>query len=389
MNSQAQPQGAYDASGQWQPGFHDARGTWYGGFYDEHGQWQPGFYGPGNQWYGGFYDEHGTWHAGYRTAGGSWEPQHAPSPAVPPAEVPQAAGAAQPSSEQPTQAVVSQLSQDPVAYAYPAAEQQAEDEGEPKGRGGLFALVAFLLVLLGGGVAAGWWFFLREDAEEPEPAATEEATDDPTEEATEEPADEGTEPPGDEGTDDDPDEVEPDETDDPAEEPVPDEEEPSYERNPADMQVAASQTFQIPDAPIGSDAAPVTYTMNRAKLTQNHQDEWDLWGLDPQGAAPAGHIWLVVDMSISMPQNQSVSFDGGAWTLTATDQNGVSDQHTYDSQASGIGEWPAGGYGAIIAVPEDAEEIELDAELEIFYGGSGTTTVTSTEPVILEFPLAD
>ncbi|GFZ82317.1 hypothetical protein [Nesterenkonia alkaliphila] len=410
MNSQAQPQGSFDSSGQWQPGFHDAQGNWHGGFYDEHSQWQPGFYGPGNQWHGGFYDGAGSWHAGYRTPEGSWVTAQAAPPAAPPAEVPQAGSGVLPTGEQPTQAIpaaaaystgeqpteaVPPLSQEAGAYAYPPEGEQAEEE-ETKGKGGVFALVAFLLVLLGGGAAAGWWFFLREDDEEPEPEATEEASEEPTEEATAEPEAESTAAPEAEGTDQEPLDEEAAENA-PDEEPTPEEEDPATEaeeeltfnRNPADMEITSAQTFNIPNASIGSDSAPVTYTMNRAKLTENHQNGWDLWGLESNGSAPEGHIWLVVDMSIEMPQNQSISFNGGTWTLTATDQNGVSDEHVYHSTAGDIGEWPAGSYGALIAVPEDAEEIALDAELEIFYGGSGTTTVTSTEPIILDFPLAD
>lgn len=377
MNGQAQPRGSYDSSGQWQPGFHDAQGTWHGGFYDGHGQWQPGFYGSGNQWHGGFYDHAGAWHAGYRSPDGSWTAQQAPAPAAPPAEVPLPAGAVntgaqQPISEQPTQ-VVPQLSQDAGAYVPPPAEQPAEDE--LKGKGGACALVAFLLVLLGGAAAAGWWYFLREDEEEPDQAAAEEAAEETSAEPAEEPVDE----PREEDTD--------REEEDPAEEETQDE--PSFDRNPEDMEITSAQTFSIPDAAIGSETAPVTYTVNRAKLTENHQNDWNLWGLEPNGAAPEGQVWLVVDMSISMPQNQNVSFNGGTWTLTATDQNGVSGEHAYNSAAGEIGEWPAGDYGALILIPEDAEEVELEAELQIFYGGSGTTTVTSTEPITLDFPLAD
>ncbi len=389
MNSQAQPQGSFDSSGQWQPGFHDAQGNWHGGFYDEHSQWQPGFYGPGNQWHGGFYDGAGSWHAGYRTPEGSWVTAQAAPPAAPPAEVPQAGSGVLPTGEQPTQAIpaaaaystgeqpteaVPPLSQEAGAYAYPPEGEQAEEE-ETKGKGGVFALVAFLLELLGGGAAAGWWYFLREDEDEPDQAAAEEAAEETSAEPAEEPVDE----PRKEDTD--------LEEEDPAEEETQDE--PSFDRNPEDMEITSAQTFSIPDAAIGSETAPVTYTVNRAKLTENHQNDWNLWGLEPNGAAPEGQVWLVVDMSISMPQNQNVSFNGGTWTLTATDQNGVSGEHAYNSAAGDIGEWPAGDYGALILIPEDAEEVELEAELQIFYGGSGTTTVTSTEPITLDFPLAD
>ncbi|GAB3847674.1 hypothetical protein [Nesterenkonia populi] len=170
-------------------------------------------------------------------------------------------------------------------------------------------------------------------------------------------------------------------------------------------------TFSFPEQSLsdGDDSAEheTELTISRAMLTYEHEelewdldeyndgynegtsDNWMLYGLESTGPAEAGSIWLILDMRIEMQgPDGTLDFDGGTWTITATDEDGQSTQHEYTSQASGINQWPYGDYGAALQIPISASTVELTAELDIDYGG-GSDTIETDEPVILEFPVED
>lgn len=171
------------------------------------------------------------------------------------------------------------------------------------------------------------------------------------------------------------------------------------------------ETFSFPEQTLddGDDEAEheTQLILNRAMLTyeheeldydedeyddgynEDHSDNWMLYGLDSTGPAEEGHIWLILDMRIEMQgPDGTLDFDGGTWTITATDEDGETTEHQYTSEASGIDQWPYGNYGAALQIPVSASTVELSAELDIEFDG-GSETIETDEPIILEFPVEE